>query len=344
MATPAHRSTRPARPARPTQRTRRGRAGAVAPAGAEPPPRWLLLVHQLPASPSRLRVKIWRRLQAVGAVAVKGSVYVLPASAQAHEDFEWLRGEIVTLGGEAIVLTAEAVDEQTTSEIVDAFSAARRRDWNELAERVAAARLAAGRGGELERELRLLHGRAAQIEKIDFFPAGGRQEALAALAALAGRASEERRDEPASERPRLAVADYRGRRWLTRPRPGIDRIASAWLIRRFIDPAAEFHFAERIPPGEEVVPFDMFGVELGHQGDRCTFETLLAAFGLGDPALDRLARIVRDLDLRIEAVDDLEAATVGRIVEGLRLTNEDDRQVLEHGCALFEAFYRSLSA
>ena len=240
------------------------------------------------------------------------------------------------------MLTAEAVDEQTTTEIVDAFSAARQRDWNGLRERVAAARLVAARGGELERELRLLRGRAAQIEKIDFFRAAGRQEAEAALAELASQAGEPRRDEPSSERPRLAIADFQGRRWLTRPRPGIDRIASAWLIRRFIDPAADFRFAERIPPDEDVVPFDMFGVELGHQGDRCTFETLLATFGLGDPALDRLGRIVHDLDLRIESVDDLEAATVGRIVEGLRSTTADDRRLLEHGIALFDALYRSM--
>ena len=143
------------------------------------------------------------------------------------EDFEWIRGEIVALGGEVIVLTAEAVDEPTTTEIVDAFSAARQRDWNGLRERVAAARLVAARSGELERELRLLRGRAAQIEKIDFFGAAGRQEAVAALAELVSQAGEPRRDEPSSERPRLAIADFQGRQWLTHPRPGIDRIASA---------------------------------------------------------------------------------------------------------------------
>jgi hypothetical protein len=118
-------------------------------------------------------------------------------------------------------------------------------------------------------------------------------------------------------------------------------MASAWLIRRFIDPAAEFRFAERIPPGEAVVPFDMYGVELGHQGERCTFETLVDRFGLADPALRRIGRIVHRLDLRGEAPPDGETATVGRLVEGLREAVADDHELLTHGMAVFEALYRS---
>jgi hypothetical protein len=121
-------------------------------------------------------------------------------------------------------------------------------------------------------------------------------------------------------------------------------MSSGWLIRRFLDPEAAFAFAERIPRDRDVVPFDMFGVELGHQGGLCTFETLLRDFGLDDPALRRLARIVHDLDLRTEAAADPEAATVARLVEGLRASIADDARLLEHGIALFEALYRSFAA
>jgi hypothetical protein len=129
--------------------------------------------------------------------------------------------------------------------------------------------------------------------------------------------------------------------WLTRPRPGVDRIASAWLIRRFVDRDARFAFAERIPPDEELVPFDMFGVDFGHHGERCTFETLLGSFRLVEPALQRLATIVHGLDLHTAAADDVETATVGHLVEGLRETFTDDLELLERGMSVFEALYRS---
>lgn len=312
-----------------------------------PGPRWLLLVHQLPHHPSKLRVKTWRRLQGVGAVAVKNSVYVLPNSAEAREDFEWIRGEIVAEGGEAVVFAADAVDQISTAGLVDACQTARQADWDELRARTEAA-LAEHRGRSaadpddrrrIDREIRALRGRANQIDRIDHLNSPGRQEALAALRDLDSLLR------PASEgatreTPRLLAADYRGKTWLTRPRPGVDRMASAWLIRRFIDPDAEFAFSERIPPGGDAVPFDMFGVELGHRGDRCTFETLLDHFGLGEPALGRIARIVHELDLRAESVE-AETATVGALVAGLRASVPDDRRLLEHGMALFEALFRS---
>lgn len=313
----------------------------------DPEPRWLLLVHQIPQTPSKLRVKTWRRLQGVGAVAVKNSVYVLPNTAEAREDLEWIRSEIVADGGEAVVFAADAIDEFSTAEVVDACQAARRADWDELRTRIEAA--LAGRQARgaaepderrrLERELRALRGRADQIDRIDHLRSPGRREALAALRDLEGLL-------PAAsggvERAavRLRSADFRRRTWLTRPRPGVDRMGSAWLIRRFVDPAAEFAFSDRIPAGGEAVPFDMFGVELGHHGERCTFETLLDAFGLGDPALRRIARLVHDLDLRT-ANEEAEASTVGALVEGLRASVPDDHRLLEHGMALFEALYVS---
>lgn len=118
-------------------------------------------------------------------------------------------------------------------------------------------------------------------------------------------------------------------------------MASAWLIRRFIDPDAEFLFAERIPPKDDLVPFDMFGVEFGHHGDHCAFETLLWSFDLREAALQRMGRIVHDLDLRSESATDSETSTVGRIVDGLREAVGEDSTLLDHGIMVFEALYRS---
>ncbi len=312
---------------------------------------WLLLVHQLPTHPSRVRVKTWRRLQSVGAVAVKNSVYVLPNSSETREDFEWIRAEIVAQGGEAMVLAARAVDELSSAEIKDAVAAARASDWQELTEKCqevlaghdATSPLEDESVGELQRELKSLRALAIRIDKIDHFKVSSRRDALAALKRLE-RLLAPPSDDPGQRSPRRKTEDYRRRVWLTRPRPGVDRMASAWLIRRFIDPQAEFRFADRIPQDEEVVPFDMFGVELGHRGEQVTFETLRSDFALSDPALPRLARIVHELDLKAESYTDTEAPMVERLVEGLRASFDRDDELLDHGIALFEALHASLSS
>lgn len=314
----------------------------------DPSGRWLLLVHQLPSQSSNLRVKVWRRLQRVGAVLLKNSVYVLPSSNETREDLEWLRGEIVAQGGEAVVFAADAVDDHATDEVVEAFVTARQSDWDDLRRRATALHErhdAAVDDGEssreqLERELRALRNQAAQIDKIDFFHAPGRQEALAAIT-TAAKAIRPEPSEPPPAAPTLAAGDFRGRPWLTRPRPGVDRMASAWLIRRYLDPEAVFSFAEQVPPDDGPIPFDMFGVEFGHHGTRCTFETLLQAFDLDEPPLARIARIVHDLDLRSESPTDSATSIIGRLVDGLRETDAEDALLLERGMVLFDALYRS---
>ncbi|MDX1431184.1 MAG: chromate resistance protein [Gammaproteobacteria bacterium] len=312
---------------------------------------WLLLIHQLPAEPSRARVKIWRRLQAVGAVAVKNSVYVLPRSDEALAEFEGLRAEIVALGGEALVLSATATDTQSSREIRDEIERARQRDWQELGERCRATleayRTHEPAGGdivsELKRQATSLRARAARIDRVDPFRAAGRGEALADLERIENLM---RPDAGATQRdgaPR-SIADYRDRVWLTRPHPGVDRMASAWLIRRFVDPRARFVFSDSIAGQDDVVPFDMQGAGLDRSGERATFETLMREFGLNDPALARLARIVREIELGSEAPADAESPSVARLVHGLKSAFADDATLLEHGIALFAALYASFSA
>jgi hypothetical protein len=138
------------------------------------------------------------------------------------------------------------------------------------------------------------------------------------------------------------MASFQGRLWITRPRPGVDRMASAWLIRRFVDRQARFGFAadrESVP--DHGVPFDMFGVEFSHQSEGCTFETLCSVFGIDAPALSRIATIVHDLDLKDGKCGATECSTVGAIIEGLQLAYRNDDALLEQGMTLFDSLYRS---
>lgn len=316
------------------------------------PPEWLLLVYQLPAKPSNIRVRTWRRLLQVGAVGLKNSAYVLPNTPQAKEDFEWIKAEIVALKGQANVFLADHLDAATQEEILSAFQAARRSDFQQIHHQ-AKKLLGAIKGGppatplrrKLERVARALRERLNNILEIDFFHAPGRDEVVALLdeleALLMKTPAEARAISKAGEK--LMPEKFRSRTWVTRPRPGVDRMSSAWLIRRFIDPEARFTFAEKpdgIPGG---VPFDMFGVVLSHEGNSCTFETLLRRFSIGGNALVRIGQIVHNLDLKDDRFETPEATAVGRLIEGLRQIHTDDHKLLEHGIEMFEALYRSLT-
>jgi hypothetical protein len=308
--------------------------------------RWLLFVHQLPSSPSNLRVRTWRRLQQIGALPVKQAVYVLPDTAIAREDFEWLKTEIESAGGQASVFAADAVDAWSNDALVEEFRRSREASYRSLAED--ADRLFKQRGRRAgaavpRRALQQLKERLAAIERVDFFASAGRDRVVSVI--------EQLEQQGRTGRSRLAGADpstpteYHARLWVTRPRPGIDRLASAWLIRRFIDPEAHFAFAadrEAVP--RQAVPFDMFGVELTHRGESCTFETLCEVFELRDPALPAIAAIVHDIDLKDGRFGAPEAPAIDLLVAGLRLTHADDDVLLDAGMSLFEALYRALTA
>jgi hypothetical protein len=307
--------------------------------------RWLMLVHLLPASPSNLRVRTWRRLQELGAVALKQSVYVLPDSAEAREDFEWLKVEIQGSGGEASVFLADAVDAAADAELVEEFRRSRQAAYAELAAELQRSQRRSssksrkpmtGRRDQLTRHRQ----RLAAIEKIDFFGAAGRDRVQALLSA----AEEKGGGTGVPAKTGQPSGQYTNRLWVTRPLPGVDRMGSAWLIRRFIDPAARFDFcadAQAAPAGS--VSFDMFGGEFTHRGQHCTFETLCAHFAIAEPAVVRLAQVVHDIDLKDGYFGAPDAPTVGAAIEGLQLACADDHALLEQGIGLFEALYRSFS-
>ena len=315
-------------------------------AGMATSPQWLVFTHRLPARPSNARVTAWRRLREIGAVQTRTAVYVLPNTDQCRADCARLRREIAALGGEAIVFTAEPRDPRESSRLAAAFRRAREEDYRSLsaqARRLAARRdqrHATGRRATRERAIRRLRDEFEAVTRIDFFQARGRENVNAALAALE-RAQAATRDAAGDDDGQHPSAQFQNRRWVTRPRPSIDRISSAWLIRRFIDPLATFAFTLEPGPGE--VPFDMPGVGFTHQGAMCTFETLVAEFRIQDPVVVRLSRIVHDLDLKDGRFGLPQTVPVGHVIDGLRGLYADDQALIEQGISFFDAFAGSQS-
>jgi hypothetical protein len=313
--------------------------------------RWLLLIHQLPAKPAYFRVKIWRRLQDLGAVAVKSTVYALPANAETQEDFEWLLKEIAEGGGEAIVCEARLIDGLSDAQVQALFDSARDEDYAAIASeaRALAAKLDEAAAQENEADVRTqlgrLRKRIAQVVAIDFFAASGRLTAEASLAEIESRIGKDEAMTRKQEQQPMG-SQLKGRVWVTRSGVYVDRIACSWLIRKFIDPDAVIRFV----PGKGYVPkagelrFDMFEGEITHEGDRCSFEVLLARAGIADPALQAIAEIVHDLDLKDNKFGRAEAAGIGGLIAGIAAASEDDEQRLAQGAPVFDSLYQYFKA
>jgi len=321
-------------------------AAAMASGDVEPG-RWLLLIHQLPPRPSYLRVRVWRRLQALGAVAIKSTVYALPVSDRSREDFAWVVQEVTREGGEASVCEARFVDGLDDAQIEALFTTAREADYRRIGEDVEAlsAKLPRGSSAPLDEvdrlaaELSRLQRKVAEVAAIDFFAAAGRDDVEQQIARVA-RAL--RPPEPSVVEPaRLDASSFRGRTWATRKGVHVDRIACAWLVRRFVDPDARFVFvAQRgYRPEPGVIRFDMFEGELTHEGDRCTFEVMCERFGLTERALTAIAEIVHDIDLKDGKFGRVEAAGIDRLLLGLAMSERDDERRLARGGQILDELY-----
>jgi hypothetical protein len=296
---------------------------------------WLFLIHQIPPKPDYFRVKVRRRLQRIGAVALKNSVYLLPLRDETREDFEWLAREIHAEGGEATLCRGALLAGTTDEEIRAMFQLERTAEYAAIAQE---ARALAESGEPSDEEVGRLERRLEESRRLDFFEAPGRKGAEAAIDAA--RSSDQARPEP------VATSRPHGATWVTRVGVKVDRIASAWLIRRFVDPGARFAFvpAKGYRPAAGELRFDMYQGEFTHEGDRCTFETLLARFGLDDPALRALGEIVHDVDLKDEKFGRAEAAGIAALIEGLVVAYPDDAERLERGTAVFEGMYAYISS
>jgi hypothetical protein len=301
-------------------------------------------VPLLPVTASTLKTTALERLRRLGAITVRPSVFVLPESPIAREEIGWLKAEIERGGGELTAFAADTVDAWTDERLIEEFRKATDAAYETLARDVArsletADPLRPARRAGAKKLLGRFEARLAEIERLDFFGASSRETVRARLAELRGRLLPS--DRPAASRS-TGDASYRGRLWVTGPRPGADGMASAWLIQRFVDPQATFAFAPHARDvAAEAVPFDMFGVELSHRGDDCTFEALRDRFSVRDAGVDRLARLVHELDLHDGRYEDAAAETLSRLIGGLQLAEPDDATLLRHGMALFEALYRS---
>lgn len=299
---------------------------------------WLLLIPQLPAKPAYMRVKVWRRLQTIGAAPLKNAVHALPNRTETRALFEDLHREITDNEGDALILEARLASGMSDADLRAQFDAARDADYEEL---VGEARTLVGGEYVGASEVARLRKRLAEIAGIDFFGAHGRQGAEAAI----GQAEDRARQHPnvsGPGAPELTPAELKERTWVTRRHIHVDRIASAWLIRRFIDPQATFKFVD----GKGYVPeagelrFDMADAEFTHEGDHCTFETLLARAGLtDDPALRALSEIVHDLDIADARFNRPEGAGVEALINGICAGTDDDIQRMAQGSGALDGLY-----
>lgn len=303
------------------------------------PAQWLLLVHQLPPKPAYLRVKVWRRLQSLGAIALKNSVYALPLSEQSQEDFQWLLQEIRRDGGDGMVCNAELVDGMRDDEVRSLFDRARDLDYAELAKSLRALKNSRNTShSNPKTQLAKIKQRFEAIAARDYFGASGRLAVVAMIAELENELSDER---PVSSTSSGTLQMSKGGTWVTRRGVHVDRIASAWLIKRFIDKKAKFRFVEeksyRHKPGE--IRFDMFRAEYTHVGDECTFEVLTRLLSRKDPALDAIAQIVHDIDLKDEKFGRGETVGLAHVMAGICGAHPDDSvRIVRGGTVLDDAY------
>jgi hypothetical protein len=301
---------------------------------------WLLLIHQIPPEPGYLRVKVRRRLRRVGAVPLKSTVYILPQSDPNREAFEWLAREIRSNGGDAILSEARLIGGLSSEDVISLFRGERDAEYAEIAR--AARQIVLGGTEENQHALLArLRRRMKAVAELDFFDAPGRGAGERAIAdaevRLLGGEVEDGGDTG------ISVAELRGKVWVTRRGVHVDRMASAWLIRRFVDRDASFRFVD--PDGHHPaageVRFDMYEAEFTHEGDRCTFEVLCALVAPDDVALRAVAEIVHDIDLADGKFRRAEAAGIERLVAGIQAAAAGDEERVARAAEVFEALFRS---
>lgn len=300
---------------------------------------WLLLLYALPARKGASRVSLWRQLKKSGAIALKNSTYVLPDESQHRERFQWLAQQVRESGGDATLIYATDIEGTSDADIMRLFNAARAEEYAALVGDIGVL-IGANRkkpGETFAAELERLASRWEEIRQLDFFHAPQAEEARMQLE-RARRLHAKKTRLPAT----LSAKRFLGRTWLTRPRPEIDRVGSAWLIRRFIDPKARFVFAG--DPGQfpQALPFDMADVEFSHHGDDCTFETLVTRFALDDPALRQIAEMVHVADIDDGKFARTEAIGLDRVLKGWARLGLSDEALLAKGGDCFDALYEFL--
>lgn len=298
---------------------------------------WLLLVFSLPVKNASQRVQIWRKLQHYGTLPLRSSGHVLPNTAPNQERMEWLATAIRAGKGRASVIQVQDFDDPPIKQLQQMFIEARTRDYQKLLHELKKF-MAQPPNRRPATGLNRLRRRFMEVTEIDFFenPLRARLENL-----LAQADSPEAAKAGAGRKRKLA--EHQNRHWITRPRPGIDRVSSAWLIRRFIDPKARFVFGHEPETHPDAIPFDMFCEEgFGHRGEDCTFETLVKQFGLRDSKVQRIAEMIHDADLGDEKFGRIEGQGLDKALIGWAKQGLPDGELLQRGMDLIEGLYSSL--
>ena len=320
-------------------------------AADQSPVKWWAFAFYLPGESAYARVKVWRRLQDIGAASFKKALYLLPANPETLEDLEWTLKEVTAAGGQGVIFSAGVVEGLSDGELAALFDAARELQYQELAGEVRKVLASLDRSrhrsssAELSDQVVQFRERLSAIESIDFFQANGREQVQAQIDTLESRANESKGGEEESAAGDESHPELRGRTWVTRANIHVDRMASAWLIKRSIDPAARFKFVtdRNYRPAAGELRFDMFNAEYTHDADRCTFEVLLDLIDKPDAALRRIADIIHDLDLRDHKYQRPEAAGIKVILDGLAANQERDEDRIERASFLFEDLYKSFT-
>jgi hypothetical protein len=298
---------------------------------------WLLLLFSLPTKRKTERVAVWRRLKKMGAVQMKTSTYLLPDEPAQYEQFQWLAQQIRDYGGDSTLVRAQEIEGLTPDEVVSLFNTAREAEYSDRKKTLQnfisrrRKRDAESAAGELERLTRQFR----ELRQIDFFDSARGHEVAMLLRRVEG-------PQHSRKFQTLEAKQYRGKTWLTRPRPEIDRVGSAWLISRFIDPKAKFVFAPSAQSVPGAIPFDMLDAEFSHHGNNCTFETLVKRFALADKAVARIAEMIHDADLDDAKFQRVECLGIDRVLKGWAKQGLTDEQILDHGFECFDALYAFL--
>ena len=282
---------------------------------------------------------MWRKLQKSGAIQIKTSTYLLPDAPPQYELFQWLAKQVTDYGGDSTLIRAQQIEGLSDAKIIGLFNAARDADYAALTEaaRKLTQRNGKKRGQSFATELEKLKKSLRAVREIDFFDAPKAHLASSQLERL--HSASRSKAAPATK---LQLKLFQNRTWLTRPRPEIDRVGSAWLIRRFIDPKATFAFASQADSIPNAIPFDYPQGEFSHHGEDCTFETLLARFGMEDKALRKIGEMVHDADLEDEKFLRPECLGLDRIFKGWAKRGLPDDEILAQGAACFDGLYAFL--
>ena len=299
---------------------------------------WLLLLLRLPATHKSERVAIWRKLKKSGAIQIQTSTYILPDEPARYESFQWLTQEVRSAGGDATLVRAREIEGLPNEKLIELFNTARAKEYATLRELLRAlnhrrrTRSSATFGDKLDPARKQFR----EIRQTDFFNCPRAQDVEMLLRKM-------EQTQPAETAfPKIVSRNYRGKTWVTRPRPEIDRVGSAWLIRKFIDPKAKFVFAKTVPANGRVVSFDMLDAEFSHQGDDCTFETLLKRFRIQDKIIHKMGEMIHDADLDDDKFERTECVGIDRVLKGWAKEGLSDEEILRRGFECFDALYAFL--